>query len=103
VDLAVIQALANAQKRRYLFRPNKYRKGRSEERFTTDLDSVGPPNDSGNDTDSGEVDPWLNDDEFIQKYRMRVGEALSSCWIRSKTIQCFILERRRNKLQSHIK
>ena len=62
VDEAVEVSLAKAKRRRFLFRFSKYRKGSSEQIFQNDLDN--------DDYDNYEPQPWLSDDEFLQKYRM---------------------------------
>jgi DDE superfamily endonuclease len=68
VDLVVMKALQNAHSSRYLFRERKYRKGSLDERFGTDLlDQIQHPSDTD---DTEGVQPWLNESEFIQKYRM---------------------------------
>jgi hypothetical protein len=68
VDIATSVALCNASESRYLFRPSTYRKGDSETRFQTDLKEEASvhSNSSGGDI----IQPWLNNDEFLHKYRM---------------------------------
>jgi DDE superfamily endonuclease len=70
LDVAVCNALDRAKKSRYLFRPGKYRKGPSEERFATDLQLETVVAESESSDSSAEVQPWLNEEEFIQKYRV---------------------------------
>ena len=69
-DSALTNAIRSAESRRYLFRSNKYRKAPNE-RFVLDLpvedDNENMEVDSDEET---EVQPWLNDMEFLQKYRM---------------------------------
>jgi hypothetical protein len=59
----------------------KYRRGASDDRFTTDLDEKGLVQGDreehllenefrDDDHDDGNYQPWLSDDEFLQKYRM---------------------------------
>jgi hypothetical protein len=67
MDLAAYIAYENATQKRYLFRKGKGRKGPSESRFKTDLKS---DREGGSDTSSSSVQPWLNDDEFLQKCRV---------------------------------
>jgi hypothetical protein len=68
VDIATSVALCYASESRYLFCQCTYRKGDSETRFQTDLKEEA----SVNSNSSGEdiIQPWLNDDEFLHKYRM---------------------------------
>jgi DDE superfamily endonuclease len=65
MDLHVLQKLRFAEERRYLFRSSKYRKGRHNEVFERDLDD-------GRllESDDESIQPWLNDTEFLQKYRV---------------------------------
>ena len=76
VDENVGVSLKNAERRRYLFRFSKYRKGSSDNIYKTDLDETGLSDrlnaagaDEEDDLDD-EQQPWLSDDEFLQKYRM---------------------------------
>jgi hypothetical protein len=75
VDLATCIALNNALQRHYSFRKAKNRKGNSKACFQTDLaqQDVIPQQDKEVDNvsdNSEEAQPWLNDDEFLQKYRV---------------------------------
>jgi hypothetical protein len=72
VDLATYMSLRNAQERRYVFRPGRYRSGGMETRFSTDLvdQAVLDSSSSSESDDKEELQPWLNEEEFIQKYRM---------------------------------
>jgi hypothetical protein len=69
LDVAVVQLLQKILRRsRYLYRTTKYRKGSAEDRFNTDLSNV---NQGTSDTDDSEgKQPWLNNLEFLHKYRM---------------------------------
>ena len=64
-DFALASVIREAESRRYLFRSTVYRKGK--DRFSQDLDLC-------EEDDNIEVEaaalPWLNDEEFLQKYRM---------------------------------
>jgi DDE superfamily endonuclease len=75
VDLALFIALENCLSRRHLFRSGRYRKGPSENRFTTDLSGEAYRNLHSDTTASSSseesiMQPWLNDEESLQKYRM---------------------------------
>eukprot|EP00980_Cylindrotheca_fusiformis_P027095 scaffold18779_cov93-Cylindrotheca_fusiformis.AAC.1 len=61
MDAVIALGLSNALKKRFIFRSNTYRRGNPDLIFEEDL------NDEQNDNDD---DPWLSDDEFLQKYRM---------------------------------
>ena len=66
LDLILAKAMNFVETNRYLYRPSKYRRGSAEERYETDLNE-----DLVSDSESSEKEhPWLNDDEFLQKYRM---------------------------------
>jgi hypothetical protein len=72
VDVAVFVSLSKAMQRRYLYRSVKYRKGGSERLYNEDLQL-----EHANDVDEADdgsslatFQPWLNDTEFLQKYRM---------------------------------
>lgn len=56
VDMAAVAAYNTVCNVRYVFREDKYRKPRPV--FVRDMETPGPL-------------PWLTDDEFLQKYRMR--------------------------------
>lgn len=56
IDSAVFAAYNNVRNVRYVFRETKYR--RSQSVFVRDMETQGPL-------------PWLTDNEFLQKYRMR--------------------------------
>ena len=72
VDLVLCMAQRDLESNRYFDRPAKYRKGSAEERFETDLRSEEEESvhDSSSSSESEVVQPWLNDDEFLQKYRV---------------------------------
>jgi DDE superfamily endonuclease len=67
IDLAMAMSLEKCKASRYLFRRSKYRKGNLEVRYKEDLETE---NKEASDSSDESVQPWLNDDEFIQKYRM---------------------------------
>jgi DDE superfamily endonuclease len=73
-DLVLARCLRNAESSRYLHRSGKYRKSPAEERFATDLNHTNKKQEEDKDGDlnsSSEEDlPWLNDEEFLQKFRM---------------------------------
>jgi DDE superfamily endonuclease len=78
-DVASLAMLQSAEGRRYLHRNSTYRKSLANERFTTDLDSSSAPvpstnHDGNNDANISDASdhelPWLNDDEFLQKFRV---------------------------------
>jgi hypothetical protein len=74
-DLVLATCLRNADTSRYLHRSGKYRKSPANERFITDLDEQGKKkeeqvNADGDCSSSDEELPWLNDEEFLQKFRM---------------------------------
>ena len=63
VDLLLFAVYRRAASMRYLFRSSTYRKGNSHEVFERDLQDL-------QDDSASAEEPWLNDDEFLQKYRM---------------------------------
>jgi len=69
-DSALSIVIRNAESSRYLFRSTKYQKA-PHDRFVLDL-----PIEDDNENmevasdEETEVQPWLNDSEFLQKYRM---------------------------------
>ena len=65
-DLLARHQLRIAQQSRYLFRSSTYRKGNLLETFEKDLNEDPVPIEG----ESDEEEPWLNDEEFLQKYRM---------------------------------
>jgi hypothetical protein len=67
LDVAMLSALANAKNSRYVFWSSKYRKGDAEDRFQGNLGNGLEASDSDV---TDEVQPWLNDEEFLQKYRV---------------------------------
>ena len=73
-DLATAVCLSEIRKRRYLQRPNRYRKSPATERFETDLNANKVRNNNeeedGNSSSVESEMPWLTDDEFLQKYRV---------------------------------
>jgi DDE superfamily endonuclease len=79
-DVASLAMLQSAEGRRYLHCNSTYRKSLANERFTTDLDSSSAPvlpstnHDGNNDANISDASdhelPWLNDDEFLQKFRV---------------------------------
>jgi hypothetical protein len=69
VDLAIAVAITKAENSRFLFRSNRCRTGAAEERFATDLAEEGKRG-SDDEEDDDTIQPWLNEDEFLQKYRM---------------------------------
>jgi DDE superfamily endonuclease len=66
VDSAYAMAIRNGEKQRYLFRHSKYRSG--DDRFAADLQSEVVDDDSV-ETEAAKM-PWLNEEEFLHKYRM---------------------------------
>lgn len=85
IDLFSISLLNKANNKRYLFRSTRYRKGKSEKRFIDDLGEevenvaetslqqptqVEDVESCGSSDQSSKLQPWLNDSEFLQKYRM---------------------------------
>jgi DDE superfamily endonuclease len=79
VDILLCSALANAQNRRFIFRSSKYRDGKAHGRFDMDLSQEKEEEEkeeeeteeAAMETDATEeVQPWLNDEEFLQKYRV---------------------------------
>ena len=79
LDEAVGVSLEHAKEKRYLFRFPKNRKGSSDAIFTTDLDEmeiaegmheVGRVPGNEDKVDEDEQQPWLSENEFLQKYRM---------------------------------
>jgi hypothetical protein len=69
LDCAVAVAIVNASKKRYLFRLYKYRKGKPEQLFARDI-SQQPQDESSWSLEPHPRQAWLNDVEFLQKYRM---------------------------------
>jgi hypothetical protein len=69
LDSATCQMLCKASNRRYVFGHTTYRKGDANSRFDTDLSQDMFQNSSDSDS-SVDCQPWLNDNEFLQKYRM---------------------------------
>jgi hypothetical protein len=69
IDFAIAVSILKAENSRYLFRSNRYRSGNATERFNTDLAQEGK-REEDDDDDDDTIQPWLNDDEFLQKYRM---------------------------------
>ena len=67
LDYYFLGNLRKANHSRYLFRSPGYRKGNSQQVFEMDLAEAV---ESGGDDDLIVEEPWLNDDEFLQKYRM---------------------------------
>ena len=65
-DLLARHQLKEAQESRYLFRSSTYRTGNAVEVFENDLNEDPVPIEG----ESDEEEPWLNDEEFLQKYRM---------------------------------
>lgn len=73
IDVVVALTLAKALQRRYLFRTSKNRKGKSEPIFQVDLKLQESRSDKEECSSASSEDtflPWLNDIEFLQKYRM---------------------------------
>jgi DDE superfamily endonuclease len=64
IDLATVCAVENAHGRRYLFRPTLYRKGNSAAIYRRDLNSDYVS------LSCATVQSWLNDEEFLSKYRV---------------------------------
>eukprot|EP00980_Cylindrotheca_fusiformis_P014079 scaffold3682_cov70-Cylindrotheca_fusiformis.AAC.1 len=62
MDVVTAVWLSNALKQRFIFRSNTYRRGNPELIFEEDL------RDEKKEDDDDE--PWLSEDEFLQKYRM---------------------------------
>lgn len=68
-------SLQRCETERYLFRPTKYRKSTAH-RFRDDLDeqesvaSNDAEADAGGEQQEDDSQPWLNDTEFLQKYRV---------------------------------
>ena len=69
VDMAIAVAIRKANKSRYLFRSNRYRTGMANVKFAADLAEEGKRQ-SDDDEDDDTIQPWLNEEEFVQKYRM---------------------------------
>jgi hypothetical protein len=73
-DLAMAMCLRNAERSRYLHRSGRYKKSPKEERFATDLNDTNKKQEedmNGDLNSSSDEDlPWLNDEEFLQKFRM---------------------------------
>ena len=69
LDLAVGSALAKVNRQRYLHRYSRNRKGKSRLIFKEDLQEK-PAEEEESSSGSEEKQPWLNDSEFLQKYRM---------------------------------
>ena len=72
IDYVVAVSLSKATKKRYIFRRHKYRVKKAERVFKEDLQVDGAEaTDMSNaaSTSPSEI-PWLNDEEFLQKYRM---------------------------------
>jgi len=68
VILAALAAvICEAESRRYLFRSPIYRKGK--DRFSQDLDTNDDEEEDNMEIEAAAL-PWLNDEEFLQKYRM---------------------------------
>jgi len=75
LDAVTGVVLRNANKKRFLFRSPRYRKGPSTSRFQMDLDEAKKQedveeNNNASEEDEEEVLPWLTDSEFLQKYRV---------------------------------
>jgi DDE superfamily endonuclease len=74
VDVVTASMLETAKGNRYAFRPPKYRNGKAERRFDMDLNEEEMSKSSGSEDEessgSHEACPWLNDEEFLQKYRV---------------------------------
>jgi hypothetical protein len=69
LDAAVGSALAKVARQRYLHRHSRNRKGKSRVIFEEDLQEK-PAEEEESSSGSEEKQPWLNDTEFLQKYRM---------------------------------
>jgi hypothetical protein len=72
VDEALTSLIKTCEGKRYLFRPKKNRKGRSDH-FTDDLPPAVEQNGEEVEETVEEAEkrlPWLTDNEFLQKYRM---------------------------------
>jgi DDE superfamily endonuclease len=69
MDLAVAMAIRQSDKKRYLFRRSKYRKG--TDRFSADLEEeeYKEGEDKSINTEAKRM-PWLTDEEFLHKYWM---------------------------------
>jgi DDE superfamily endonuclease len=71
-DLAAALTLRAAESRRYVTRGSRYRKSPAAERFETDLMEEG--NNQEQQFDDTSISshnlPWLNDEEFLHKFRM---------------------------------
>ena len=67
LDQIVLQALRKAEASRYLFRSRTYRSGRSYLLFEEDLQD---PSQRADGSEWETEEPWLNDEEWLQKYRM---------------------------------
>jgi hypothetical protein len=68
VDLAVAMAVRSGEKKRYLFRKSRYRKG--VDRFEADLQVELSDDEEDSVATEAASMPWLTDEEFLQKYRM---------------------------------
>ena len=68
LDFFFLGHLRKADSSRYLFRSSSYRKGNSEEIFNKDL--FDPVADEEEDDSIAKEEVWLNEEEFLQKYRM---------------------------------
>jgi len=66
-DSALASVIGEAESRRYLFRSPIYRKGKDH--FSQDLDANDEEEDNNMEIEAAAL-PWLNDEEFLQKYRM---------------------------------
>jgi hypothetical protein len=69
LDAAVGSALAKVNRQSYLHRHSRNRKGKSRVIFEEDLQEK-PAEEEESSSGSEEKQPWLNDTEFLQKYRM---------------------------------
>jgi len=54
--------LEQSKRQRFMFRPSKYRKGKGKDIMDRDLEE---------DTSEEGLPPWLTDEDFLQKYRVR--------------------------------
>ena len=71
LDAATAVVVRNANKKRFLFRSSKYRKGPSTSRFKMDLDeSSEREEEKEQEKDNETFLPWLTDSEFLHKYRV---------------------------------
>ena len=70
LDAVVSSVVAKVSNRRYLHRHSRNRKGKSKVIFKEDLQEKPAEEEDSSSSGSEEKQPWLNDDEFLQKYRM---------------------------------